>query len=410
MKKAIRIKTIYIRNLYFPLICFLFVFSLVIFPKSSVTAALKGINLWFNVVFPSLFPFFVGADLLNRSGIIRAIGVLFEPVMRPLFNVPGCGSFAFIMGITSGYPVGAKLTAGMREENMISKAEAERLLAFTNNSGPLFIIGAISVGMFKLPELGLFFLACHILACISVGILLGLYKKERSVIRKNPKHSLLKRFKKELLNARPNTDFGTMLGTSIKDSMMTIITIGGFIIFFSVIISLLSDTGIMELISGILASILKPLGIEKGIVLSLTSGFFEITTGADIASRAANVPFIQKVTATSAIIGWAGLSVHAQVLSIISKTDINIKPYLMGKLLQSIFAAIYSYTAVKLLGINFNNAAPAFTPQDMANTSIWDSNPALLLESLNFSLIFLSICITLVLLERVIIVSFKAQR
>jgi len=93
------------------------------------------IFLWFNVVFPSLFPFFVASEILYRTGFIKAIGILLEPIMRP-FNVPGCGSFAFAMGITSGYPVGAKITASMREEKLLSKTESERLLSFTNNSGP----------------------------------------------------------------------------------------------------------------------------------------------------------------------------------------------------------------------------------------------------------------------------------
>lgn len=60
----------------------------------------------------------------------------------------GVGAYAFIMGIISGYPVGAKIVTEFRLNGDCSKAEAERLLAFTNNSGPLFIIGTIGVSMF----------------------------------------------------------------------------------------------------------------------------------------------------------------------------------------------------------------------------------------------------------------------
>lgn len=60
----------------------------------------------------------------------------------------GVGAYAFIMGIISGYPVGAKIVTEFRKNGDCSKAEAERLLAFTNNSGPLFIIGTIGVSMF----------------------------------------------------------------------------------------------------------------------------------------------------------------------------------------------------------------------------------------------------------------------
>ena len=33
--------------------------------------------------------------------------------MKPIFNIRGEGSFAFIMGIISGYPVGAKIVANL---------------------------------------------------------------------------------------------------------------------------------------------------------------------------------------------------------------------------------------------------------------------------------------------------------
>ena len=60
----------------------------------------------------------------------------------------GIGAYAFIMGIISGYPVGAKIVTEFRKNGNCSRAEAERLLSFTNNSGPLFIIGTIGVSMF----------------------------------------------------------------------------------------------------------------------------------------------------------------------------------------------------------------------------------------------------------------------
>ncbi len=63
--------------------------------------------------------------------------------MKPIFNVPGIGAYAFIMGIISGYPVGAKIVTEFRKNGECSKVEAERLLSFSNNSGPLFIIGTV---------------------------------------------------------------------------------------------------------------------------------------------------------------------------------------------------------------------------------------------------------------------------
>ena len=77
--------------------------------------------------------------------------------MRPLFNVPGEDSYPLIMGIVSGYPVGAKIVCDLRNKNILTKPEAERLLAFNNNSGPLFILGTIGIGLFKDTTTGIIF-------------------------------------------------------------------------------------------------------------------------------------------------------------------------------------------------------------------------------------------------------------
>ena len=61
--------------------------------------------------------------------------------MRPIFNIPGEGAFPFVMGIISGYPMGAKIISKFKQQGICTNEEAERMLSFTNNSGPLFIIG-----------------------------------------------------------------------------------------------------------------------------------------------------------------------------------------------------------------------------------------------------------------------------
>ena len=79
--------------------------------------------------------------------------------MRPLFNVPGEGAFPLIMGIISGYPVGAKIVTNFRKNGTVTKEEGERLITFTNNSGPLFIIRNSSEYLFlAILQLAFFYL------------------------------------------------------------------------------------------------------------------------------------------------------------------------------------------------------------------------------------------------------------
>lgn len=130
----IKIYTISIKRNILSIILILFTICLVIFSRSNLEAAKSGLLLWANNVVPSLFPFFIATELLRYTNIIRLLGRYFNKLMRPIFNVPGEGTFAFIMGIISGYPTGAKIVVDLREKGFCTKPEAERLLAFTNNS------------------------------------------------------------------------------------------------------------------------------------------------------------------------------------------------------------------------------------------------------------------------------------
>jgi hypothetical protein len=68
--------------------------AMVQYPKPTFDAAIMELNLWWNVVFPSLLPFFILSEILMGLGVVHFIGVLLEPLMRPVFNVPGIGAFA----------------------------------------------------------------------------------------------------------------------------------------------------------------------------------------------------------------------------------------------------------------------------------------------------------------------------
>ncbi len=366
---------IYIKSFFLPAACILFILLLIVFPNTAVESAGEGLNLWLKTVFPSLFPFLVASDILSKTGFVKCLGILLEPIMRPLFNIPGCASFTLAMGLSCGAPVGAKLTAGLRNERLLTKVESERLLAFTNNLGPLFITGAVAVGMFKMQSLGSLLLVCHILASLTVGILFRFYGKDleckRIKYRDKNNKNLIQRFKIELNNSLngSNLSLPKILGDSIQNSLKSILTVGGFITFFSVFINILIETGFISYLSNIIFSILYSTGINKEIITALLSGFFEITTGAHLASKAGS-PFIQKLICVSFIMGWAGISIHFQVYSMISKAGISLKPYLFGKLLQGVFAAIYTFFGAKFISLS-SSAVPVFNFLYPGSTLSW---------------------------------------
>jgi sporulation integral membrane protein YlbJ len=171
--------------------------------------------------------------------------------MRPLFNVPGEGAFALVLGIISGYPIGAKTVANLKENGICSDVEAERLISFTNNSGPLFVIGTVGISIFLDVKIGFLLLLAHILAALTVGFIFRFWKRnyKLSTIKTNTVKS------NEYNNKVSFYNLGEILYKSIFNSIISVVMIGGFIVLFSVIVSMLSNSKIIYII----ATLLSPL-------------------------------------------------------------------------------------------------------------------------------------------------------
>ena len=334
-----------IQDYILPFILLSFIICLLLFSSSNLSAAKKGLKLWAYSVVPSVFPFFVATELLSLTELPYLLGKLFGKIMKPLFNIKGEGSFALIMGIISGYPTGAKIATDFRKNNICSKEECERILSFTNNSGPLFIVGTVGISMFGNTMIGFLLLLTHILACLSVGIIFRFWKKSSYTIEEN-KNSI--NTKNEIINL---ANLGEALSSSISKSISTLLLIGGFIVIFSVLISILNVSNIFNIISTFFIPIFDMLNLPIQLISPLLTGFLEITNG--IASIAAiNIKHISiNIILTAFLLGTGGLSVFFQVFSIISKTDISIKPYIIGKFLQGIFAAFYTFALIEIFPI-----------------------------------------------------------
>lgn len=240
---------------FLPIMFLCFTFALLIFSKTNLPAVKSGLALWANSVVPSLFPFFVATELLMHTNIISQLGILLNRYMKPIFNVRGEGAFAFIMGIISGYPVGAKIASNFRKNNICSKEECERLLSFTNNSGPLFIIGSVGILMFKNTTIGALLFITHILACITVGVIFRFWKKNKTSSDFKNSSS----FEEKRNNYATFSNLGEVLAESITSSISTILLIGGFVVIFSSIISILNASGLLEILSNIVSPIFNGL-------------------------------------------------------------------------------------------------------------------------------------------------------
>lgn len=341
--------------------------TIVRYPQVAFNASLEGLKIWFDIVLPALLPFFAMSEILMGLGVVHFIGVLLEPLMRPLFRIPGTGAFAVAMGLASGYPIGAKITGQLRREGLCTGPEGERLIALANTADPLFMVGAVAVGMFGIEEIGWTIAAAHYLSVFIVGFLMRFYPNELSPMipphpsRAQHRKSMLSRAlnELELARLRDGRPFGQLFGDAIKDSFTSMLFIGGCIMAFSVLGRIFEVAGITGLFQSTLQTMLNPLAIDKNIIPALLRGFTEITIGCEAASQAAS-PLLWRAIAASFVIGWSGLSVHAQVATMIHGTDIRLSPYILARATHGVLAAVI--TAVLWRPVSSGMASRVLTP------------------------------------------------
>lgn len=259
------------------------------------------------------------------------------------------GAYALLMGIISGYPVGAKIVTNFRENGICTKEEGERLLSFTNNSGPLFIIGTVGISLFYNSLIGILLFITHILACLTVGFIFRFWKCNKfGQTQGLPLH-------KSSMHTNKNVSFsnlGEVLSKSISSAISTIFIVGGFVVLFSVILSVLENSHVLSAVNNIFRPVFQLFGINNTeLSAGVISGVVELTNGLKQISAIACKNISLNIILCALLLGFGGISILLQVFSITSKTDISIKPYIIGKVLHGIISAFYTYIFISCFPI-----------------------------------------------------------
>lgn len=292
-------KYIYIAIISF--ISILFNLIILIFPEITIKSTVKGLLLWYNSALPALLPFIISINLLKHTYAPVLISKTVQPITKKLFKISGIGVFPIVMGMLSGYPLGAKLTCELYKEKRISKQQAQHLIMFTNNSGPLFVIGTVGTIFLHSKSAGYFILIIHYLSAIISGIVT------------RPKKST---FNNEIKYTQTNCSISSMLSETIIDSIHTIVTIGGYIILFSIITGYITNF------------------ISEPFIKGIIYGMFEITGGCSILAEKSRLG----LSLISALISWGGLSIHAQASGYISSANLSVCRYILTKIFQALTA------------------------------------------------------------------------
>jgi len=382
----LKIKKIFI-NIIFPIIVAFFNIIIIFYPQEIIKASQIGLSLWANNVLPSLLPFVFGINILMALGVTNFIGTLLEPVMLPLFGVSGIGAFPLVCGMTSGYPMGAKIISDLRFKHSVNKSHAQKILLFTNNCGPLFILGAVSSTMFNNLKFGYYILICHYISAITLGILTrNLFKSSQNEIVPTTNKNILRQAYKSMLSVRnkEKRNIPQIFADSVKNSIETILTVGGYIVLFSVITKILEITNVITYI-GYFFTKFTSLSINEILLQGIFAGIIEMTNGLNILKE--NGISLVNALAVLFVISFGGLSVHLQSINFIVKTDLNIFMYLAAKLFQGLIAVLLGFVLYPFF--NFETVSVFLNIDNSFGARLFFSSKVFLMMILiNFGVVF----------------------
>lgn len=292
---------------------------LLLFPNLCLQSAQKGLLLWFNKVLPSLLPFMILINILVPLDGLKKVTYLSTPFTKKIWHLPGYSFSTFIMGLIAGYPMGAKVVKQLYNDHKLTKEEAETTLCFSNNCGPLFIIGTIGTAMLSCTSLGYFLFFIHLVSALLMSLL---------VTRNVPSSaaSFTSRTDSEPIS------FSTLLNQGVMNAMDTIVCVGGYIILFSVLTNILTEAPFAK---AVIDSVFHT-STAKLVFASLLGGLLELSNGSYLLSTLPSS--IYTLAAISAVIGFGGLCVYFQTLYVLEGSELSTKRYFISKSLQGLLS------------------------------------------------------------------------
>ena len=302
---------------------FVIIFMLIFIsnPKLYMQSTLKGLTVWFYNVIPALLPFFIATRLLISLNIADI--PCLDKISSKLFKVAK-NSKVFLLSLISGYPVGAKLICSSYTNGEISLKDAKKMMSYCSVSGPMFIIGSIGIGVFNSVKIGYILLISHILGAIINGMVFrNSYKNE-----------------KDEFNAFKNTTIksNNILADSMLDSIMSILLVGGYIVFAFVLIELLNNIRLIPFLATVITKLFPFL--DYSTLQALFNGLIEMTCGV-ISLNIANASLQIKVILASFVIAFGGLSIFLQSTNFTKDLQIKKSYFLFQKFCQGIWTLAF---------------------------------------------------------------------
>lgn len=307
-------KRITFSQIFFTAVILFFLVCMISSPGKFISVALDGISAWAFNVLPSVLPFMFFTRVLSSLDVMPILTRPFSSVSFALFKTPPISIYTFCMAILSGYPVGSKMVADLYLQGKISKEEAFKMSSFCSNSGPMFIVGAVGIGMFHSAKIGYILFLSHFVGAILNGILY------RNLKLKGSKSS-----SPSLIEHKEASHFSFNLSEIVTSSTLGILSVGCIITIFFIVVECFSPI----------------LSIFPKTISCFFAGLLEITKGCLDLSTLANLNL--SVILCSFVISFGGISTILQSLTMLSSVEMPVRLFILQKITHAIFACATTF-------------------------------------------------------------------
>lgn len=274
-------------------------------PEKASSAVVESLEVCSLRLIPSLFPFMVLTNFICLTHMSDLLSLICGRVFSALTGLPQKGVSAFILGSVCGFPIGAVSVRNLYKNGDISSSEAAKLTAVSNNAGIAFCIGSVGT-LFNDTMVGIKLWLVQFISAVIIAI------ASKKGYNANILASGGEKYKH--ISSR---GILTAFAESVANAALSMLKICAFAVFFGVFVKTIVSL-LPQFVSAFAAAI-----CELTIAVRLSSEFGR--AGLPICAFA---------------LGFSGMSVHSQVASVLSDSNISLRRYFVSKLLQGIVSAL----------------------------------------------------------------------
>lgn len=301
--------------------CLFLIAFFVLFPKEAAAASVDSCIKWATKIFPSLFTFAITGGILSQICGTKNLPFLKSPLNA--LGISSEGSGCYLMSFVCASPVSVKTVCEAYTEGVVSKDEAQILLVLCSTVSPLFLYSSLGVTFFGSKAIGASLAAINYISAFLSSALFKVFYPQgnrRDLTRHENKRDIT------LIN---------IVCASVTKALGAGLNAGAFVVFFGILTEALFRFDILK---------------KNNPVSAVVCMLVELSCGAELGAKFSPKFNSVVLPALFGSVGLGGASFLMQNISYITATDLSVKKFVEGKVINMFISAALG-CACYLLGL-----------------------------------------------------------